>query len=96
MVSGYPENTLAAYRRSVVLGFSAIEIDLRATSDGHIVVMHDDTVDRTTNGSGEVGQMTLAEIQSLDAGSHADPNSLISGSRRIRTCSKQCAAPGRS
>jgi glycerophosphoryl diester phosphodiesterase len=73
MVPGYPENTLAAFRRSVVLGFSAIEIDLRATSDGHIVVMHDDTVDRTTNGSGEVGQMTLAEIQSLDAGSYADP-----------------------
>lgn len=73
MVSGYPENTLAAYRRSVVLGFSAIEIDLRATSDGHIVVMHDDTVDRTTNGSGEVRHMTLAEIQSLDAGSYADP-----------------------
>jgi glycerophosphoryl diester phosphodiesterase len=73
MAPGYPENTLAAYRRSIALGYPAIEIDLRATSDGHIVVLHDDTVDRTTSGSGEVGRMTLAEVQSLDAGSHADP-----------------------
>ena len=71
MVSGFPENTLAAYRRSISLGFSAIEIDLRATADGHIVVMHDDTVDRTTNGTGDVGRMTLAEIKCLDAGSRA-------------------------
>ena len=47
MVAGFPENTLAAYRQSITMGFSAIEIDLRATADGHIVVMHDDTVDRT-------------------------------------------------
>lgn len=73
MVSGYPENTLAAYRRSIMLGYPAIEIDLRATSDGHTVVMHDDTVDRTTSSSGEVGRMTLAEIQSLDAGSYVHP-----------------------
>ena len=73
MAAGFPENTLAAYRNSVSLGFSAIEVDLRATADGHIVVMHDDTVDRTTNGSGRVDQMTLAEIKSLDAGSYLDP-----------------------
>jgi glycerophosphoryl diester phosphodiesterase len=52
MAAGFPENTLAAFRSAVALGFSAIEIDLRATIDGHIVVMHDDSVDRTTNGSG--------------------------------------------
>lgn len=73
MVSGFPENTLAAFRQSISLGFSAIEIDLRATADGHIVVMHDDTVDRTTNGTGDVGEMTLEEIRSLDAGSTAGP-----------------------
>jgi glycerophosphoryl diester phosphodiesterase len=73
MVSGFPENTLAAFRQSVSLGFAAIEIDLRATADGHIVVMHDDTVDRTTNGTGEVGRMTLAEIKSLDAGGPTSP-----------------------
>jgi glycerophosphoryl diester phosphodiesterase len=48
----------------------AIEVDLRATADGEIVIMHDETVDRTTNGSGEVGEMTFAEIRSLDAGGH--------------------------
>jgi glycerophosphoryl diester phosphodiesterase len=73
MAAGYPENTLAAYRNSVALGFSAIEIDLRATSDGHMVIVHDETVDRTTDGSGEVGQMTLAEIKALDAGRHVGP-----------------------
>jgi glycerophosphoryl diester phosphodiesterase len=72
MAAGFPENTLAAYRNSVALGLSAIEIDLRATADGHVVVIHDDTVDRTTNGAGRVDQMTLAEIKSLDAGSHVD------------------------
>jgi glycerophosphoryl diester phosphodiesterase len=73
MVAGFPENTLAAYRQAIVMGFSAIEIDLRATADGHIVVMHDDTVDRTTSGCGEVSKLMLADIRSLDAGSHAGP-----------------------
>jgi glycerophosphoryl diester phosphodiesterase len=72
MAAGYPENTVAAYRRSISLGFSAIEVDLRGTADGHIVIMHDETVDRTTNGTGTVEQMTLAEIRSLDAGSNVD------------------------
>jgi glycerophosphoryl diester phosphodiesterase len=73
MAAGYPENTLAAFRYSVSAGFPVIEVDLRATADGHIVIMHDETVDRTTSGTGEVGRMTLAEIRSLDAGSHAGP-----------------------
>ncbi len=73
MAAGYPENTLAAFRHSVSAGFPVIEVDLRATADGHIVIMHDETVDRTTDGTGEVGRMTLAEIRSLDAGSHAGP-----------------------
>lgn len=70
--AGYPENTLAAFRNAAKLGFSAIEIDLRATSDGEIVIMHDESVDRTTDGSGEVSALTFAEIRSLDAGSHMD------------------------
>jgi glycerophosphoryl diester phosphodiesterase len=72
-VAGYPETTLAACQGSIAAGFSAIEVDLRATADGEIVIMHDETVDRTTNGSGEVGKMTFAEIRSLDAGSHVHP-----------------------
>lgn len=73
MAAGYPENTLAAFRHSVSAGFPVIEVDLRATADGHIVILHDETVDRTTDGTGEVGRMTLAEVRSLDAGSHAGP-----------------------
>jgi glycerophosphoryl diester phosphodiesterase len=73
MAGGYPENTLAAFRHSVSLGFPVIEVDLRATADRHVIIMHDETVDRTTSGSGEVGQMTLADVRSLDAGSHAGP-----------------------
>jgi glycerophosphoryl diester phosphodiesterase len=72
-MSGFPENTLGAYREAILRGFSAIEVDLRATADGHIVVMHDETVDRTTNGRGQVSELTLAEVRSLDAGSYVSP-----------------------
>jgi len=65
---GVPENTLAAYRRAIEQGAQAIEIDLRATKDDVIVIMHDDTVDRTTNGHGKVARLTWAEMQQLDAG----------------------------
>ncbi|MQA89963.1 MAG: sulfatase-like hydrolase/transferase [Gemmatimonas sp.] len=68
IVPGYPENTLAAFRRSIQLGVGAIEIDLRGTRDGEIVVLHDETVDRTTDGTGELGQLTAAEVRRLDAG----------------------------
>ena len=64
----YPENTIAAFKAALKKGM-AIEIDVRGTVDEHIVVMHDDTVDRTTNGSGEVAKMTLSELKDLDAGS---------------------------
>ena len=67
-VEGYPENTLAAYRRAIDDGADALEIDLRGTKDGKIVVMHDATVDRTTNGWGAVAQSTLADLKKLDAG----------------------------
>ncbi|MCE4955494.1 MAG: glycerophosphodiester phosphodiesterase [Staphylococcus haemolyticus] len=69
--SGYaPEHTFAAYDKSHnELGASYIEIDLQRTKDGHLVAMHDETVDRTTNGSGRVEDYTLAELKKLDAGS---------------------------
>lgn len=63
-----PENTLAAFRRSAELGADILEIDIRRTLDGELVVIHDSKVDRTTNGSGEVAEMTLAELKKLDAG----------------------------
>jgi glycerophosphoryl diester phosphodiesterase len=64
-----PENTLRALRRAVDLGADQIEIDIQLTKDGHLVLMHDPTVDRTTDGTGRVVDLTFAEIRRLDAGS---------------------------
>jgi glycerophosphoryl diester phosphodiesterase len=66
--SQYPENTLLSFQKALDLGVSWIEFDLQITSDNHLVVMHDRTVDRTTNGSGEVSDLTLSQIKTLDAG----------------------------
>ena len=66
--SKYPENTMAAFKAAIELGVDQIETDVRITKDGELVLMHDNTVDRTTNGSGRVIDMTLAELKSLDAG----------------------------
>lgn len=63
-----PENTLMAYRRAIELGVDYLESDVQRTRDGALVVMHDATVDRTTNGHGRVKDLTLAEIRALDAG----------------------------
>jgi glycerophosphoryl diester phosphodiesterase len=68
IVPGHAENTLAAYRRAIAIGVDVIEIDLRGTRDGEIVILHDETLDRTTNGSGAVTEHTLAELKQLDAG----------------------------
>ena len=68
--SGYaPENTLAAFRRALALGVTFIETDLQLTRDAHFVALHDDTVNRTTNGQGALQHLTLAEVRRLDAGS---------------------------
>src|SRR5262245_50044274 len=63
-----PENTLPAIDRAIALGAAVVEIDLRYSADGEVVLMHDETVDRTTHGSGLVSRMTLAEIRKLDSG----------------------------
>ncbi len=63
-----PENTLRSFRRAEEEGADALEMDLRVTRDGHLVVLHDPTVDRTTNGTGPVHGLTLAEVQRLDGG----------------------------
>lgn len=62
-----PENTMAAFERAAEAGADGIELDVHLTSDGHAVVIHDDTVDRTTDGSGKVHAMTLEQLRSLDA-----------------------------
>lgn len=64
-----PENTLAAFEAALLAGANALELDVRMTRDERLVVIHDATVDRTTNGSGYVKDLTLAELRRLDAGS---------------------------
>ena len=63
-----PENTMAAFQLALDQGADGIELDVMLTKDNRIAVIHDDTVDRTTSGSGRVSEMTLAELQALDAG----------------------------
>lgn len=63
-----PENTLRSFHRAVRDGCDEIELDLRVTADDRLVVLHDATVDRTTNGSGAVAELTLDELRALDAG----------------------------
>ncbi|MBQ3014988.1 MAG: glycerophosphodiester phosphodiesterase [Clostridia bacterium] len=63
-----PENTLLSFREAFRLGVDVLEFDIQLTRDNVMIVMHDDMVDRTTDGTGAVGFKTLAEIKSLDAG----------------------------
>jgi len=63
-----PENTLSAFELAVKQGAPAIEFDVKVTSDGHVVIIHDQIVDRTTNGTGQVTKLPLAALRELDAG----------------------------
>lgn len=67
--SSAPENTLSAIRAALASGASGVEFDIHLTKDGHPVVIHDATVERSTNGQGTVAEMTLEQIRALDAGS---------------------------
>ena len=67
-----PENTLANFRACLELRLG-FEFDVQRTKDGHLVCIHDDTVNRTTNGTGKIAELTLEEIRKLDAGSWFDP-----------------------
>ena len=64
-----PENTLSAYRKSYENGFTMVECDVSFTKDGYAVLLHDETVDRTSNGTGKIGELTLEEVRALDFGS---------------------------
>lgn len=68
-----PENTLCGAQLCFERRYDFVELDLRTTADGHLVVLHDRTVDRTTNGSGALAEMTWGELRELDAGSWFDP-----------------------
>lgn len=65
-----PENTIVSFERAVACGVDIFELDVHATRDGTVVVLHDPTLERTTNGTGAVKDLTWAELQELDAGYH--------------------------
>ena len=69
-----PENTLAAVRKGIELDVDFVEIDVRRTADGVLVVLHDATVNRTTNGKGRIDALSLGEVRGLDAGNGGYPN----------------------
>ncbi|MCS7221334.1 MAG: glycerophosphodiester phosphodiesterase [Anaerolineae bacterium] len=69
-----PENTMLAFQNALALGADVLELDVRASRDGELVVIHDETVDRTTDGTGKVTEMTLAQLQALDAGYRYSPD----------------------
>lgn len=72
--AGYcPENTFASFNKALELGVDFLEIDLQMTKDGELIIIHDPTVNRTTNGKGKVKDLTLKEIHQLDAGSWFHP-----------------------
>ena len=63
----YPENTLPAFEKAIEAGADGIELDVQYSKDGKLVIMHDETVDRTTNGTGYLKDKTLEELKTLDA-----------------------------
>jgi len=64
-----PENTMAAFQKAIDVGADMFELDVLLSQDGHVVVIHDETLDRTTDGEGPVAARTLSELKVLDAGS---------------------------
>ncbi len=74
-----PENTFPAFDLALEMGARHLEFDVQMSSDGHLVIIHDDNLDRTTNGKGAVTAHTLAQLQALDAGSWFNPK--FSGAR---------------
>jgi glycerophosphoryl diester phosphodiesterase len=76
-----PENTLASFASALEVGAALVELDVQLTADGHVVVLHDPTLDRTTTGRGEVRRMTLAEVRAVSAGYPEHFGSAYAGER---------------
>ena len=87
-----PENTVAAARDALRLGVDLIECDVRTTADGHLVIMHDSTVDRTTDGFGPISGMTLAQVRRLRI---RDTRFASLGSHHVPTLAELVTAVGR-
>ncbi len=82
--AGYaPENTFAAFDQGLAMGVDGVETDLRATRDGVIVLLHDATVDRTTNGTGAIADLTWEEVEQLDAAAKFEGGKHAFGVQRI-------------
>ena len=73
----YPENSMEAFRAALEIGVDQIETDVRITKDGELVLFHDPTVDRISNGTGLVRDFTFSELRALDIGSYKGPQLLI-------------------
>jgi glycerophosphoryl diester phosphodiesterase len=86
-----PENTIAAFRAAAEAGAKWVELDVALSADGTLVVIHDDTVDRTSSGKGSLGELSAAQIGALDGGSWFDPR--FAG-ERIPTLAQTIAALG--
>jgi glycerophosphoryl diester phosphodiesterase len=69
-----PENTLAGFRKAHALGAAWVEFDVRLTADGRCILLHDDSIDRTTDGSGMAAEMSLDQLAAFDAGAWFDPS----------------------
>src|SRR5258708_39228771 len=69
----HPENTIPAFQEAIRLGADFIEVDVQTTADGKLVLSHDSTVDRCTNGQGKVSEMTFDQVEALDAGIKTSP-----------------------
>ena len=69
----YPENTLLAFRKAIEAGAASIELDVHVSADSKLIVIHDGTVDRTSNGHGAVAELTSDQLTKLDAGSWKNP-----------------------
>ena len=75
--SGYaPENTLESFKLAMEMGADGFELDVHVSRDGELIVIHDETVDRTTNGTGRIMDMTLQQIKALDASNHGSADQL--------------------
>ena len=77
LAEGVPENTLAAFRQSLDRGVAILELDLRLTKDGQLVVLHDESLDRTTDCAGRIAELTLAAVRRCDAGWPTHPGERV-------------------
>ena len=87
-----PENTMPAFRRAIELGADGIELDVHMSADGYLAVIHDETLDRTSNGKGLVKDRTLAELKSLDFGSWFSGDFKGEKYRNWKRCFNSCRA----